>query len=187
MKIIDIITDAALMLGLVDEVEILKTVASENEEEIMQENKKIESLFHLIKYSIRELCTNYVPMLNREIVKVSNQQFPVSDLENYIRINRVLKNGETVKHKLINRNILLEENGEYEIEYSTYPNILTMLQEIDFLQEMNSDVLTFGLCAYFALAHGMFSEFEEFHEEYTAKAENLKVLKIFNLPSRRWE
>ncbi len=187
MKIIDIILDSALLLGLTDEVEILRTVTSENEEEIIEANAKIESLFHLIKYSIRELCTNYVPMINKRTITISNHEFPVSDLENYIRVNKVMKNGEVIKHKLINRNIVMEEDGEYELEYSTYPEILSMMQEIDFLQEVTSDVLTFGLCSYFSIAHGMFSEFEEFHEQYATKAENLKVLKIFNLPSRRWE
>ena len=106
---------------------------------------------------------------------------------NFIRVQNVKKNGETVKYKIINRNIVLEEDGEYEIEYLTYPNINSMFEEIDFLSNFSEDVIVCGLCTYFSLAHGMFDEFKEFHETYTEKAENLKELKSFNLPQRRWE
>ena len=62
-----------------------------------------------------------------------------------------------------------------------------MFEEIDFLSNFSEDVIVCGLCAYFSLAHGMFDEFKEFHEQYSEKAENMKELKSFNMPQRRWE
>ena len=58
---------------------------------------------------------------------------------------------------------------------------------IDFLDNYSPDAIVLGLSAYYALAHGMFEEFKELHERYVSKAESLKDLKIFELPSRRWE
>jgi len=55
------------------------------------------------------------------------------------------------------------------------------------LSNVNIDVLVFGLCAYYSLSHGMFEEFTQFHNLYIERAENLKQLKIFSLPSRRFE
>ena len=187
MKIIDILIDSASLLGMCDEMEILNSVTADNEVEILNGNDKITSLFNLVKFSIRELCSNYFPMVSCESIRVENGTCPISSLKNYIRIQNVYKNGNVVKFKIINRNILLEEDGEYIVDYESYPTIKSMLEEIDFLQEFSPDVTVLGLCAYYSLAHGMFSEFQEFHEKYVAKAESLKSIKNIHLPSRRWE
>ena len=92
-----------------------------------------------------------------------------------------------VKFKIINRNIIFEYDGEYEVVYETYPTITSLFQEIDFLQEFSPDVFVFGLCSYYSLANGMFSEFEDFHEQYITKAESLRNLKNVQMPIRRWE
>ena len=68
MKIVDILIDSATILGLTEETKILETATSENENQIIQENPKIASLFNLIKFSIRELCTNYIPLLKKQTI-----------------------------------------------------------------------------------------------------------------------
>ena len=187
MKIIDVISDSALLLGLTQEVEILKTVTQETEEQILEENENIAKLFNLIKYSIRELCTNYVPIFEQRKIFTTNKQYPISNLENFIRINHVYKDDQFARFKILNRNITFEEDGEYVIDYSMYPTIVTITEEINFLENYSPDVIVLGLCAYYSLAHGMFDEFEDFHNRYVAKAESLRGLKCFNLPCRRWE
>ena len=186
MKIIEIMAQSALLLGLGEDHLLLETATEEKEAELLQ-NEKIASLFNLSKYALQELCTNYVPVV--ESVKIlSNQaKFEVKNLANFIRVNNVKRDNENVKYKIINRNIVFEEDGEYDVEYLTYPKINSMFEEIDFLSNFSEDVIVCGLCAYFSLAHGMFDEFKEFHEQYSEKAENMKELKSFNMPQRRWE
>ena len=120
-------------------------------------------------------------------ITTTNKMFPVGDFENFIRVHNVMKHEQIVRYKILNRNIVVEEDGDYIVTYASYPTILTIFEEIDFLQNFSPDVITFGLCAYYSLAHGMFNEFEEFHEQYVERAESLKCLKILELPSRRWE
>ncbi len=187
MKIIDVISDSALLLGLTQEVEILKTVTEETELQVIEQNENIAKLFNLIKYSIRELCTNYVPIIEKRKIITTDKQYPICNLENFIRINHICKDEQYVRYKILNRNITVEEDGEYLIEYSMYPTIMTILEDINFLEDYSPDVIVFGLCAYYTLAHGMFEEFEEFHNKYVARAESLKSLRNFDLPCRRWE
>lgn len=186
MKIIDILKDSAQLLGLVGEVSILQDTTEENESQTLQDNHYIESLFNLCKFSIRELCTNYVPVAMSVEITSNEQKFPVSQLENFIRVHNIYQNEEMVKYKIINRNILFEKDGDYVVNYATYPSICSMFDEVDFLQNLSPDVMVFGLCAYFSLAHGMFNEFKDFHEKYISKAESLKDLRIFEMPNRRW-
>ena len=186
MKIVDILIDSANLLGLVDEVSILQNTTEETESETLT-NTYIARLFELIKFSLRELCSNYVPVSISETVVVEENKFPVANLKNFVRVQNVSRNNESVKFKIINRNIVFEENGEYVVNYATYPEIISLFDDIDFLQNLSPDVMVFGLCAYYSLATGMFEEFKEFYEQYISKAESLKCLKIFELPRRSWE
>ena len=187
MKIVDILKDSALLLGLTQEAEVLDTVTEETVEQVLQDNTNIASLFNLIQYSIRELCTNFVPINIEQKISIVDKQYPIGELENFIRINNICKDGQMVKYKILNRNITLDVDGEYVINFASYPTINTMFDEIDFLKNYSPDVMVFGLCAYFSLAHGMFEEFDEFHDKYISKAESLKSLRIFEIPARRWE
>lgn len=187
MKIVDILIDSALLLGLTDEANALQTATVETENEVISNNENIASLFNLVKYSIRELCTNYIPVVRDVSVETEDKKFAVGMLENFIRIQNIHKNGEMVKFKIINRNVIFEEDSIYEVRYETYPTIATMFEEIDFLQNFSPDAIILGLCAYYSLAHGLFNEFQEFHEKYISKAETLKNLHNFQLPCRRWQ
>ena len=186
MKIIDIIGQSAELLGLTDVKETLNSVTVENEGDCFA-NPYVGSLYNLIQFSIQELCTNYVPVTVSEKITTQDCKYQVNKLNNFIRIQNVLKQGEPVKFKIINRNIIFESDGDYEVEYLTYPQILSIFQDIDFLEKFNPDVIVFGLCAYFALSHGLFEEFKTYHAEYIDKAENLRELKTFTMPQRRWE
>lgn len=186
MKIIDVITDGASLLNLTLDQATLMGVTQENEKEVLRENPNIASLFNLLKFSIRELCTNYVPLSIRRKVNVVNGKYPVALFNNFIRVENVYKDGNPIKYKVVNRSIILNENGEYEISYLTYPEIYSMFDELDFAENLNSDVIVFGLCAYYCLSHGLFTDFEQFHERYIEKANSIKTLKIFEIPFRRW-
>ena len=186
MKIIEIMAQSAMLLGLGEDHMLLETATIEQENELLQ-NKNVESLFNLSKYALQELCTNYIPVVVSVNLLSKDCKIELKNLTNFIRVNNVTKENEIVKYKIINRNIVFEQDGEYCVEYLTYPNINSMFEEIDFLSNFSEDVVVCGLCAYFSLAHGMFDEFKEFHEQYVEKAENLKELKSFNMPQRRWE
>lgn len=187
MKIINILTDCAMLLGLTDDVQVLQNATEDKENEILQENPKIANLLNLLQFSIRELCTNYIPMINRKTIKSLDKKYSIGELENYIRILNIYKDGKAIKFKIVCRNILFQEDGEYVINYSSYPTISSMFDDIDFLQKLSPDVIVFGLCSYFSLANGLFDEFERFHDKYVSKAEALKCLRNFEIPSRRWE
>lgn len=187
MKVIDVIKESATLLGLEEERAILDTMNSSNEVEIMAEYPNIASLFNLLKFSIKELCVNYVPMYATQKVNVSNKKFQFSTLSNIIKIQNIVKDGQYVKYKISNGEVILEEDGEYEVNYLSYPLLESCNDDISFLENLSPDVIIFGLCSYYSLAHGMFEEFENLHDKYIEKAESVKELKIFEIPARRWE
>ena len=186
MKIIDILVDSANLLGLSREMEILCATTEENVEETMK-NSNISTMFRLVKFSIQELCTNYVPVATTQNFVTNNKMYPVSNLKNYIKVQKVCKNDDVVNFKIISRNIVMAEDGEYTVQYTTYPEIENIFEDVDFAVDFGVDAIILGLCSYFALAKGMYNEFETFHDQYLDKANSIKSLRIFDLPKRRWE
>jgi len=186
MKIIDIMRLSAEMIGFGEINKILQTTTEENETEVLQ-NEEISKMLSLFELSVQELCTNYVSVYVEEEIEVVGNKFPLNQLTNFVRVVSVSYEGKTVKHKIINRNIIMEEDGKYTIKYCTYPTINSLFDEINFLSDFSPEVLVLGLCAYLAISLGMFKEFDVFHQQYIEKAESLKSLNIFELPLRRWE
>lgn len=186
MQIIDILTDSAQVLGLNDECDLLRSATSENQETVLLDSN-IKELFHLVKFSIQELCSNYVPIANMQEIQVDNLTFELKNLTNFIKLKKIFKGEEKAEYKLLNRTIHFKENGVYQVYYETYPNITSLFDEVDFLSHLSPDVIVFGLCSYYCLSKGLFEDFNLFHEKYIEKAESLKDLKTFFLPTRRWE
>lgn len=186
MKIINIIQSACEFLGLSAELSILEEINEENQAEAL-ESASIKKLFNLTKFSLQELCTSYVPVSKMQEIEVENLNFPLNNLTNFIRVQNVYENENAVAFKIINRCLVLERDGVYTIKYSTYPEITSLFDDVEFLAQLGMDVVVFGLCAYYCLNKGMFEDFERYHNSYIEKAGSLKDLRCFILPQRRWE
>lgn len=186
MTILDILKTSAKFLGLGDEITVLDNVTTETENQALA-NNEIKTLFDLSQFSIQEFCSNYVPMIVSVSIITNANQFSLSGLTNYLRVVSVKKDGISVPYKIINRNIVVEEDGAYEVLYSSYPSIQSLFTNIDFIESVSPEVLVLGLCGYYSLSKGMFDDFKNYHEEYSARASEIKELKIFDTPSRRWE
>lgn len=186
MKVIDILKQASEMLSLFDETKLLNNATEETESTLL-ENEDIKSLFNLFKFSLQEICTNYMPIVAEFNMQTASEKYEISNLTNYIRIQGVFKNEMPVKYKIINRQIIFNESDTYTIKYESYPTINSMFEEINYFQNFSPDILVFGLTSYYTLSKGRFEEFEIFHNEYIDKAESLKSLKSFTIPQRRWE
>ncbi len=186
MQIIDILSDSAQVLGLISERDLLKSATIENQATVL-EDSNIKELFHLVKFSIQELCSNYVPIADMQEIVVDNLTFELKNLTNFIKLKKISKGEEKAEYKILNRTIHFKENGIYQVYYETYPSITSLFDEVDFLSHLSPDVIVFGLCSYYCLSKGLFEDFKLFHEKYIGRAESLKDLKTFFLPTRRWE
>ena len=184
MKIIDIIKKACELLSLENEIELLNSYTDDDSE--LMKNKEIVKLFNLSKFSIQELCTSYVPVQAEQQISTTDKAFSVGELANFIRVQNVYKDGQIVRHKLINRKLILDEDGTYLVKYLTYPEITSISDSLNFLSHLSPDVLVFGLCAYYCLSKGLFDDFKIYNEKYVERAESIKNLKIIDLPQRRW-
>ncbi len=186
MKILDVIRQSADLLGLDTERDLLSE-AEESDETSLLENAKIAQLFNLLKFSIQELCANHLFYYVYQDFTTSNKKFSLSTLTNYLKTDAVYRGENKVKFRIFNRHLLLNEDGNYTIKYSSYPSINSIFDDVDFVTSISIDVMVYGLCAYYCLANGMFEDFDSYYDKYISKANALKEMKIFDLPTRSWQ
>lgn len=187
MTILDILSSSAELLGLKTQQLKLITYKEENNLEINIDDEIINRLFSLSKLVVQELCSNYIPIVIEENILSVDKCIPLSRFKNLIRIQKVIKDDEIVKYKLINKKIVFESDDRYTVRYTVYPEICSIFDEVDFLSSTSPDVLVFGLCAYYSLTVGQFEEFNYFQEKYEERAKAIKNLKVFDMPKRRWQ
>ncbi|MBE7076969.1 MAG: hypothetical protein E7374_03680 [Clostridiales bacterium] len=163
------------------------TPTDEEQEDFFRLNPNVLRLFNLTKLCIRELCANYVPYYKEVTVKTENKRFDLSTLSNFIKIVSVKKGDDLVKVKTLNKEVVFSEDGEYVITYASYPEINYLSDKIEFPLEARCDVLAYGVCAYYTLSKGMFDEYNYYRDIYHSLACEIRELRNFIMPSRRWE
>lgn len=81
--------------------------------------------------------------------------------------------------------IVLNEIGSHISQ--DISNATSILENIDLPAEIGEDILVCGLNAYYALAVGLFSEFNIYNTNYRQKLNKIKNLKVFAMPCRSWQ
>ena len=186
MKIIDILKHSAELLNLDDEASLMESATQEKDAELLK-NVEIKKLFNLLKFSVQELCSNYLPVVTEQEFETENKSYLVANFPNFIRMQAVFKKDKTIKFKQVNRKLVFNEDGTFLAKYFTYPEINSMFDDLSFITCLNPDVLVFGLVSYYCLSKGMFDEFKLYNNTYMEKAESIKALKTIELPQRRWQ
>ncbi len=186
MNTLQIMINGANLLGLTQEVELLKTITKENEAEVMQ-NKQLARLKDLAILSMQEVSVRYVPIYSTIELQSENKQINIKQIQNCLKILKVYLCDIAVPFKIVGKTIKVNENGNYKIKYTTMPTINSVLDELEFVNNGVEQVVIFGLCAYYSIAIGLFSQFNSFHEKYLNAGENLKELKMFYIPNRSWQ
>lgn len=184
MKIIEIMKTSAEILDLKQELLLLNT---QDEDVNPLENTEVLRLFNLLQFSLQELCSNYVPISTITEIASTNKKINISSIENCLKVVGVYLGEKPVNYKIVNRAILLENDGNYNVKYLTFPTLTSLNDDLDFLDNLTPDVVIMGLCSYYTLSKGMFDEFKIYYEQYVEKANSLKSLKVFSLKSRSWE
>ena len=185
MRIIDIMKDVAVILGLNNVYADIDAIDLDSDNIVLTED--LETLFNLCRVSIQEFCTNYAPVIDSIKISTTNKKYALNKIDNFLKLKKISLNGEDVKAKIRSRNIEVDKDGEYDVLYYTYPNIDSITDDIDFLSSFTPDVLISSACAYWSLSHGQYADFNKFHEDYLKKANAIKDLRVFNMPQRRWE
>lgn len=188
MTVLDLIKKSAVILNVDDIASsaILDTVTPENEATILQTNFTLNRLFELTKVMLNEITTYYAPIAKSVIVNAVDKKIALSSCPQLLKIIGIKRDEVFVKYRIVDENIEVAEDGEFEIIYHQIPAITSLLNKIQ-LEGVSDDLLVDGLNAYYCLTCGLFSDFSVYNQKYSNKLTKLRTLPLFSMPCRSWE
>lgn len=184
MTVLDLIKKSAVILNIDDLAN--STVTPENETEVLQHNFTLNRLFELTKIMLNEITTYYAPITKRVIITSVDKKIELSACPNFLKIVGIRRDEVFVKYRIVDENIEVAEDGEFEIIYHQIPVVTSLLNEIQ-LEGVSEDILVDGLNAYYCLACGLYSDFSIYNGKYSQKLTKLRTLPLFSMPCRSWE
>ena len=190
MTALEIIKKSAIMLNVAEILEdkTLLSVTNENSAEILDNNFALNRMFEILKILLSDVAYQIQPIENQEKCETIEKQIDLADFKNLIKITKVQKDGVSVKFSLKNGKIVLPFDAMFDISYTSYISIDNLVSEIDLSSvNVHSDVLVYGLTAFYCLAVGLFEEFNIYNTIYNDKVVANKKMKIIEMPNRRWE
>ena len=185
MTLKDVLIMSANLLNL-PECETLESINEENYTEVLESNKSIKKLFNLAITSLREICLNYLPIVVEVDVRAVDKKIETNTLEDFVKLVKVKLNDKPVSYKFKNGTINVKNDEVYTVQYVQNPKVSKITDSLEIFEELSPDILVLGICSYYAISMGMYDEFEYYHEEYLKRAESIKKLGIYQMPSRRW-
>ena len=139
-------------------------------------------LVKIISIATRHLCLNSTGLEYVKKVKIvaKNKTIKLKDLnDKFFYVISILRKGKVVQYKFsnINRNretIEVPEDGEYDIEYSSYPNFYNLEEEINIELQPYIKAIFLSACALWFLKKEQFTIYKKFHQEFIDEINSIR-------------
>ncbi len=153
-----ILTSASTLLKL-DEVYAYLTGEGETDSETLRETDLLVRCANLV---IREVASEYVPLKIKQKVTATDGKIPFASLSNRaIDVYAVVKNGVKTDFKIFYDLIMVNGDGEYEVEYSYEPKKVLLNDFTPYLTARPSErVFAYGVAREYSLISGLGEEAE---------------------------
>lgn len=198
MKLRDIIKLSAIMLNL-DEI-LNSTKLYDNTFDITDENtvlsgeddlsKTFNLLIRCFNLVYSEIATDYVQIIDSEVIEVKNETFDLSKLKNkfYKLIKLEDEKGCNIKCSILGNNLKVN-SGTYKIIYCYIPKFVTLNDDLeDFGGQITERLFAYGLNKEYLYVSSLFEEAESYKTKFEEglKAICSKKNNIVIPVKRRW-
>lgn len=159
MDVREFLLRVAKVLGLENEMNYIKTAKKRMPE--------FENLVLLTQVALNDLCMNHIDYKKKEKFKTIRKRYKTDLFESKVlHVLDILQFNNSVQYKQINRELVLDKNGEYECLYRTVLEIRTINDDLDEQIEPYLKALELNTCALWCLRNDRFDLFRRFHFEY---------------------
>lgn len=132
-------------------------------------------------------CNADFPVLHTARVTASGGVIPIGATGDEIStVRAVIKNGRHVRFSFDTRGILVEQDGEYTVTYTTVPHDQNLDDEVVCGTGADEPTLCYLAARNYCLVTGRNDEAAVWDQRYNAEAEKLRLLRRAYLPKRAW-
>ncbi len=191
MKVVNIINSASNILGLKSVIASLPDISNASEEV----QNEIANLLISVNMTNNNIATNYVQLIRRTTLANVSGLISFDDItdQSIIEIKRITnENNQTIPFKIL-ANGVETQAGNVTIEYSVFPDVVTILDDIDYYLKINELIFATGVVSEYLYLKGVFDEANLWADRFKSMilvdkeiVEETKAVKNINMPSRRW-
>jgi hypothetical protein len=185
MIVKNIIINACELMNKKDVISYLKGETELNEEI----EEALNDLMVAVNIANNSIASNYIPIKN--VVKLKNSQgmilFKNMSDKDILEIYSIKKNNNKVSnYKLVSKGIVIE-NGDYEIEFSVFPDEVEIDGEIDYYFKINDFVFAQLVVSEYYFLKGFNDEANIWDSRFHNQIKSLlRVKKNILIPEERW-
>lgn len=187
MTVLEVLKSACLYLDVLEEYKnyfnSTTTQLTENQQNY------ISKLLHAFNLVVKDISSGYVNVKTKEQVELENNTFNLTNLTKSLhKVLNVYQNGIRKKFKIFETNLVTEFSGKAEIEYSYYPQDLTIKDDFNiFNGKVSIKTLALGVASEVNFISSNFEEAKIWEERFNNNLKyDLKDSINFKLPSKRW-
>ena len=182
MKVLDILLEAADLLGIKDGI---AAYYSEDSDEFEVQGKQLLTWFHLAECA---LALEYIPIYAEDDLLTSTGRLEFSDFTYApVRIVEVRNGADEVIPYTLYPKYLKAEAGRLKVTYCYTPAVKTIEDDSDFAMLTSPLVLVYGTLVQYCLANGMLHEAAVWDKKWKDSVEYLNYTKkCKRLGSRKW-
>ncbi|MBQ8522778.1 MAG: hypothetical protein IJ458_03860 [Clostridia bacterium] len=189
MTALDLIQRSATMLNvkqILDDERLNDSTSLISEEDLLSSNFELKRMFEFVKIVVNEVAS-YSNELKVVTCSTQNKKIQLNLINNVLKVVAVKSGDKYVKYQIYNNDIVLDEDGVYDVVINSYPQIDGLRYNINIInREAGEDLFLCGLNAYYCLANGLFAEYNVYNSSYVDKLSRIKNLKLFAMPCRSW-
>ncbi|MBE5738283.1 MAG: hypothetical protein E7354_00910 [Clostridiales bacterium] len=183
MQVKEVIKKSANILELSDVVDYLNSV-----KESLEDTKELDDLIVATNMAINNISANYISVCERKKISSNDGIVYFSDLtyKPVIQVKKVLKDGKPIRFRVHNDCIELGE-GQYEIVYSYFPDIVTMSDDIDYFPQLSELIFSYSVVAEYLFLKGQIDDAYMWDKRFKSCLLSIKrPCRNIMLPKRRW-
>ena len=148
----------------------------------------LDDLVMAINMAVGNVAANYISVNDKKTVNIKDGYVLFSDITDrpIIQIKKVKSGTVSKKFRVHNDGIELE-NGEYEIIYSYFPDMLTLDDNIDYFPSLSEMLLAYAVAAEYLFLKGQIDDAYVWDKRFKASLLSLqRPARNIIIPKRRW-
>ena len=150
--------------------------------------QEIDNLVVATNMAIGNIAANYLSVYDKVKVVAKDENIKFSNITDkaILQIKRVTRNGDKIDFKV--RNDCLElSNGECEILYSYFPDMVTINDNIDYFGKLNELLFAYAVAAEYLFLKGQIDDAYMWDKRFKASILSIqRPAKNIVMPKRRW-
>ncbi len=185
MTVKEILINSSTLIGRED---VVKYLNGDDDNATEQTLNAVDVMVRLLNLVINELACSFIPMIRLERKTAVNGVINYSDLQfSPLEILKVYDQSGNDRLLSVEHSFARVNGQDVNIEYAYFPPKVSLEDNVGYSEkDLPSRVLSYGLCAEYAISQGCFKDAVMWHDRYADAIAEICAPKNAKIKRRNW-